>query len=112
MTIMFWAKIAALGAPATWYITTVFNPSGYSFQIAVNAAGNIVAGTYYGEVVSSTPIAANTWAHLAFTWDGTTIRLYMNRRSGRQRPEATPARPTSWSNFHLHHLQGRRAGVR
>jgi Concanavalin A-like lectin/glucanases superfamily len=39
--------------------------------------GRIIGGSY-GEAYGTSNLVANTWTHLAATYDGTTLRLYVN----------------------------------
>jgi chitodextrinase len=42
------------------------------------AAGGIIGGNASAETFGTSTLALNTWAHLATTYDGTTLRLYVN----------------------------------
>jgi hypothetical protein len=48
-----------------------------SFSLGQPAAGGIFAGSH-GEVFAPNALPLNTWTHLAATYDGTTLRLYLN----------------------------------
>jgi len=63
-----------------WNQGTTGNGGVYSFDIYPGKLRTVlVTGTGDAHMVTgSTPIAQNTWQHLAVTWDGTTIRLYHN----------------------------------
>ena len=42
------------------------------------AGGGGIIGGSYGQVFTTSPLAANTWSFLALTYDGATERLYLN----------------------------------
>ncbi len=42
------------------------------------AGDGIFAGTSTTEAFGATPLALNTWAHIAATYDGTTLRMYVD----------------------------------
>ena len=43
-----------------------------------DAGGGGIIGGSYGQVFTTSPLAANTWSFLALTYDGATERLYLN----------------------------------
>ncbi len=40
--------------------------------------GGLIAGGSYGDAYGTAALPANTWSYLAETYDGTTVRLYVN----------------------------------
>ena len=40
--------------------------------------GGAIIGGSYGEAFGTSPIPTNTWSHLALTYDGSAVRLYVN----------------------------------
>ena len=78
--------------------------NGYELGMGWAAAGSgdKVYGTLddassYQEGVGSTSMSLNTWHHIALTWDGTTMKLYLDGAqdySGSQTITPTPASST------------------
>ncbi|MGN6816666.1 MAG: LamG-like jellyroll fold domain-containing protein, partial [Solirubrobacterales bacterium] len=42
------------------------------------AGGGAIIGGSYGQVFTTSPLPANSWSFLALTYDGATVRLYLN----------------------------------
>jgi hypothetical protein len=59
------------------------NTFDFLFVIEVNTGGAVRAYTVKGSTgqtnnTASTALSTNTWTHLAATWDGSTVRMYIN----------------------------------
>ena len=54
----------------------------YNFTLGVNGSGAPIVTWTNGTLVSPVTVSANTWNHLACSWDGTTLRLYVNGALG------------------------------
>ena len=46
-----------------------------------------MGGTFGGELYGTAALVANAWTHLAATYDGTTMRLYVNGMEVASRPQ-------------------------
>jgi hypothetical protein len=69
----------------------------YNFTLGVNGSAAPIVTWTGGTLVSSVTVSANTWNHLACSWDGTTLRLYVNGALGNSTTSFTP--PTLAQNF-------------
>ena len=66
-----------------WMKTTAGGTSGYVFNIGGGGPGRtkfyLSGGTLYGwDNFNTSYVPTTTWTHYAFTWDGTTWKLYVN----------------------------------
>jgi fibronectin type 3 domain-containing protein len=82
MTLEAWVFPTALG---TGWRTTIFKEQSGNYAYATYAntgtsrpSGNAVTGGVDNDLRGSAQLALNTWAHLAATYDGSNLRLYVN----------------------------------
>ncbi len=55
--------------------------------IVMNTSGGIFATTQAGDTAATSAVSLNVWHHAVATWDGTTLRIYLDGVAG---PTATP----------------------
>jgi hypothetical protein len=86
MTVEAWVKLTnnTSGRGTIWATGTTPTNSGDGFKFWIGANGTNgglaigVSGNKWSQALFSQTFTAGTWYHIAGTWDGTTIRLYVN----------------------------------
>src|SRR2546430_1850163 len=86
-------------APTGWRAVIDKNVDGY-YLMASSSPNNrpAVGGTFTAgnqNVMTPSGLAVNTWTHLAATFDGTMVRLYVNGVQVASQAQATPLRTTT-----------------
>lgn len=77
-TLAMWIKVTALPANRAW-IALLGNPGAGSHHWLINSAGVTQFGVWGGAGQLAPVLAADgLWRHLAATFDGTTLRVYVN----------------------------------
>ncbi len=83
MTLEAWVKPSVTGG-GTWRTALLKeNTNYYAYALYANTgtnfpSGNAVAAGVDHDIRATTALAANTWTHLAVTYDGTALTLYVN----------------------------------
>ena len=75
-TIAMWANLAAVTAQVSGMAKP--GPPGNTWQLELHVSTYSHSGGSFHYLDGGPTIAANTWYHVAGTWDGTTKRLYLN----------------------------------
>ncbi len=102
LTIECWVKADAGPLRNNWIVNRVFGgdaASGYRLGVVEGKpCFQIPLKPWTHHLVANTPLPAGQWTHLAGTFDGQTMRLYMNGEECGTMPRPAPIKPNS---FHL-----------
>jgi hypothetical protein len=83
-----WFKIAANpAANATLVSFGTYGTAKSAAGIGMTTGGGIFVSSYSADTAATAPVTLNVWHHAAATWDGTTLRIYLD---GVASPTATP----------------------
>jgi hypothetical protein len=76
MTLEAWVNPSTVSS--AWRDVVYKGNDNYFLEATSTNGGKPWAGGTFGETSGTAPLAANTWTHLAVTYDKVTLRLYVN----------------------------------
>ncbi len=93
-TVMAWANILG-GGHASWprliHKSNTTGGTGPAYEILFDRAnGDAVRSCLGGECQSYVPLDRDTWYHIAMTFDGTTIKIYVDGEPSGENPQLGP----------------------
>ena len=79
-TVAAWVRVPAVKTGDTWIISRHDAASGSTYQVFGLGliSGTPMVTTFHVTPLAAGPIAVNTWTHLAGTYDGNTLTLFVN----------------------------------
>jgi hypothetical protein len=84
MTVSGWVNLVGGGQASTIIANsnTVSDNQGFTLNISgtapFTASASVGNGSSHATATGASAVPSNGWTHLGFTWDGTTVRLYVN----------------------------------
>lgn len=100
-----WVKFDNVSAG--YEVVEINDSGGQSFASAIILSGNQIeytqrnaAGTGNADFLGATTVSANTWYHVALTYDGTTLRGYLNGQPNGTHAGITGARG-NWADLQI-----------
>jgi hypothetical protein len=75
-----WCKFGASTGTFQMLMNFGVSASAQSWYLGCNDTDFITAGLFSNNGISSVPVPRNEWIHLACSWNGTTLRIYVNAK--------------------------------
>ncbi|MEN6346029.1 MAG: LamG-like jellyroll fold domain-containing protein [Armatimonadia bacterium] len=93
MTVEAWIRCDAPGQSDKWFVNNVFNGGDSGFRFGLSGGKlcfAIPSAPWSHHLAAGDPLPVGTWVHAAGTYDGQTIRLYVNGKECGSMPRSGP----------------------